>query len=139
MERLREMLKQHRGEFELNLKEGLIKSTPLGKSLSILRKKFPSFKWGVNVKNTSITLRHVFGEEVDWGELLKYVNNLGWFGSIISFKTTNGLEIRNIQFDVEHLNLPLKWVSIHFEAKYDFKVDKIPPKLYHLTPKFKFN
>ena len=131
MELLKNLLKQHKAEFELNLKEGLIKTTNLGKTLNILKNKFPNIKWKGEYDNT---LNLESDGDVDWYVLFKYINNLGWFGSIISFEDNNGRNVENIKFNEKYLNKPLTWVSIIFEAKYDFKVEKISSKLYHVAP-----
>jgi len=46
-------LSLYREEYKINLKEGLIKTTPIGKSIGLLKKQYPDFDW-VEVERFSV-------------------------------------------------------------------------------------
>jgi hypothetical protein len=128
MKLLKLLLDIYKDEYELNLKEGLTKTTNIDQSLNILGRKFTDgFKFTKNKgENTfKVTLRGVDGNTFD--ELLRYANNLGWFPSFILSPKQKG------KFDRSLYNE--KGSTVRFEAKFDEElVDKTPATLYHITP-----
>jgi len=136
MDKLKLFLKTHKEEFTLNIREGLIKTTNRGKSIDILKKKFPQIKWVLATNNNSFNLVST-KLNFDLEEVIKYINNLGWFPSVMSYKDKENNQYRNLKFDLQVLENwfeNLKWLVINFEAKYDFKIEKKFDTLYHITP-----
>ena len=124
MKLLKILLDTHKEEYELNLKEGLIKSTELGKTVGILKRNFPSnsfsYDKGTNTFNIKLS-------EVDqWDDIVKIANNLGWFPSWVSSTQYTGQYSSKLPLYINN--------KIRFEAKYDQKIEKIPSTLYHITP-----
>lgn len=124
MKLLKILLDTYKKEYEINLKEGLIKSTELGKTVSILKRNFPSnsfsYDKGTNTFNIKLS-------EVDqWGDIIKIANNLGWFPSWVSSPQYTGQYNPKLPLYINN--------KIRFGAKYDQKIEKIPSILYHITP-----
>jgi hypothetical protein len=128
MKLLKLLLDIYKDEYDLNLKEGLTKTTNINQSINILEKKF---NIGVKfIKNKGentfkVILTDVDGDSFD--ELLKYANNLGWFPSFILTPKQKGKFNRSMYNE--------KKSTVRFEAKFDEEiVGKTPSVLYHVTP-----
>lgn len=136
------LLDTYKEEYDLNLKEGLTKTTPVGQTVSILRKKFPKYVFlyskGDTVFNVSISREEGALSEKDAREFMTLLNNLGWFPSFIEVygrkmevkdRFNERLFLGSIRSEKTYM------ISLRCEAKYDTLVDKHPKALYHLAPK----
>lgn len=124
MKLLKILLNRYKEEYDLNLREGLIKTTNKGKSINIIKKNFPNLEINSSKEHNSFDIEGIAQKELT--SLLKLVNNLGWFPSWISSPFYNGKYSEDI--DINYTS------KIRFEAKYDEKVENIPKFLYHITP-----
>lgn len=124
-------LSLYREEYKINLKEGLIKTTNIGKSIGLLRKQYPDFIYKQEENNTFyISLKNNF---IIIDDLIKLCNNLGWFPSYYELLNIDG-SFNEGPFKEENINFSkLKALNIFFEAKFDINIDKIPKYLYHIT------
>lgn len=139
---LTKILDCYREEFDLNLREGLIKSTSSGQSMSILKNSFPG--WEFKPDRIANEFDHRIRVKIpnerkkeDLEKFLKFLNNLGWFTSFM--ETNNGQNLVRTAYDeqdfkIAYDNPKTTHLLLICEAKFDFKVDKIPEYLYHLTP-----
>jgi hypothetical protein len=129
MKLLKILLEIYREEYYLNLKEGLIKTTNIGQTISILNKKFLN-KYNFNLskdKNSfSISTFHFKLDNLQ--QLINQAETLGWFPSWIEMDKYTGKFNLDIIKDGDE-------GKIIFEAKFDIKIDNIPNILYHLSPK----
>jgi len=117
----------YKDEYELNLKEGLIKTTNIGKTLNILEKKYSS-KFNFIKKPFTFTIK-TFHTDMDTlkNGIIKDANTLGWFPSFIETEEYTGKWNEKYFKEGE--------IQIRFEAKYDEQiVENIPPILYHISP-----
>jgi hypothetical protein len=142
------LLNLYKEEYELNLKEGLIKTTPVGEAINIIKKSFPNwfFQYDKGDKDFTIEiLRIKEGIQPEYFEkLLPLLNNLGYFISYIEIYsnwdpiTKNAVEIKDKYNEkiVKNAFQNPKTHSIYLscEAKFDQKVNKIPEFLYHVAP-----
>jgi hypothetical protein len=120
------LLETYREEYELNLQEGLTKTTNIGKTIEFL-KKFSNNK--VEIERKDNTFKVIFKEkDIKFlKDFLRDVNNLGWFPSYIQTPTYGG------KWEERYYN-PHKSI-IRFEAKFDKEIiENIPSILYHITP-----
>jgi hypothetical protein len=141
MKLLNLLLKIYKEEYELNLQEGLIKTTPIGEAVYILKKQFPNWIFQYEKGNKDFTieiLKIKDGIQSEYFEkLLPLLNNLGYF---ISYMETygDGIEIKdkyNEKIVKNAFQNPLiHSIYLECEAKFDQKVNKIPEFLYHITP-----
>jgi hypothetical protein len=127
MKLLNLLLEIYKEEYDLNLKEGLIKTTNIGKTLNILEKKYSS-KFIFTKSKNSFYIK-TFNTDINTllNGIIKDANNLGWFPSFMETEEYTG-----------------KWnekyfkkgeIKLRFEAKFDEEiVEKIPQVLYHITP-----
>jgi len=118
------LLETYKEEYELNIQEGLIKTTNIGKTLNLLQKAFPDFYIRKMKSNTfAIDAKELNQDTLN--KILQYADNLGWFPSwVVSSKYVGKY-------------MPHKFMpgSITFEAKFDEEVvENVPNTLYHLTP-----
>jgi hypothetical protein len=128
MKLLNFLLTIYKEEYDLNLKEGLIKTTNIGKTLSILQKSFDYGFEYINLRkeNTFLVVFHNV-DEIQLDRFLKYIDNLGWFPSWLSTSKYAGKWNKKL-FNGNRS-------EITFEAKFDKQiVEKIPSILYHITP-----
>jgi hypothetical protein len=141
MKLLNLLLKIYREEYELNLKEGLIKSTSMGEAVYILKKQFPNwfFQYEKEDKDFAIEILKVKdGIQLEYFEkLLPLLNNLGYFISYMKIYGDN-IEIKD-KYDEKIVKNAFQNPKIHTiylscEAKFDQKVNKIPDFLYHVAP-----
>lgn len=135
-------------EYELNLQEGLIKTVPVGESISILKKQFPNWFFTYNKEENDFeieVLKVKDGIKLEYFEkLLTLLNNLGWFISFMEIQgnwdadTKTAINIKD-KYNEKILknsfaNPKIHTIILSCEAKFDFKVDKNPEELYHITP-----
>lgn len=106
---------------KLAIAEGLIFTHPIGKSVNILKKRFPEFI--IKVENDG----EIYIENQPAQKLEKYIpliTNLGYF---ISLYTIDGNKW------LKKYDNTTKPVAFYLEPKYDIKVS-IPKILYHCSP-----
>lgn len=141
MKLLKILLETYKEEYELNLKEGLIKTNPIGQSVSVLKKQFPSwnFQYEKGDKDFTIEILKIKdGIQSEYFEkLLPLLNNLGWFisymeiyGSDTVVKDRYNEKIVKGAFQNEKVHS----IYLECEAKFDQTVNNIPEFLYHVTP-----
>jgi hypothetical protein len=127
MKLLNLLLDIYKDEYELNLKEGLIKTTNIGKTLNILEKKY-QFKFIFERSDNSFYIKtfHTDINTLQQG-IIKDADVLGWFPSYIETDDYSG-KWNLLSFDEGE-------IKIRFEAKFDDQVvENIPSILYHITP-----
>jgi hypothetical protein len=127
---LNKHLNLYKEEYKINLKEGLIKTTPIEKSINLIKKQYPNIQIIKEKNNTFyISLENNFDII---NNLIKLCDNLGWFPSYYEALNINGEE--EGPFIKNNINISnLKIINIFFEAKFDLNVIKIPKILYHIT------
>jgi hypothetical protein len=126
MKLLKILLEVYKEEYELNLQEGLTKTTNIGKTIELLRKFTEDI---VKIKRNNNTFEVLFEEKnVKFlNSFLRDANNLGWFPSYIQTASYTG-KWKEKYYDPQQS-------VIRFEAKFDEEVvENIPPILYHITP-----
>lgn len=131
------LLETHKEEYSLNLKEGLIKTVPLGQSVNILKKKYPEWKFDYDENNNFFIITIYNLQQYPFDDVKTMLNNLGWFISIMNIEIDK--EKITYKYDEKILknafdNPNTKSIKLKCEAKFDFKVNKIPDTLYHLAP-----
>jgi hypothetical protein len=127
MKLLNILLNIHREEYELNLKEGLIKTTNIGKTLNILEKKYQS-KFIFERSDNSFYIKTLYTDinTLQQG-IIKDADILGYFPSYVETEDYVG-KWSPSYFDKGKIELK-------FEAKFDEQVvENIPSTLYHITP-----
>ena len=144
------LLDLYKEEYELNLKEGEIKTTEKGKTQAILSRAFPNWEIENYAAFDSDEERNDFSAEVsarggrsiskdEIDKFLVLLNNLGWFVSFLRVYGKGGERIYHAKYSREVLDKLLSGEdisSIKFdcEPKFDTKVEKIPKVLYHVAP-----
>jgi hypothetical protein len=131
------LLEVYKEEYELNLKEGLIKTTNIGKTINLLKIKFPHWKFKVDDKAFFI---QILGNrtEKQYQELKYLLNNLGWF--ISWFKTESDSGNISGKFNEKTVinsfnDDDVFFIELRIEAKFDEEVvENIPSILYHIAP-----
>ena len=121
------LLETYKEEYKLNLKEGLIKTTNIGKTLNILEKKYSS-KFIFNKLKNSFSI-NTFHTDINTllNGIIKDANTLGWFPSFIETEDYIG------KWDEKYFKEGE--IKLRFEAKFDEEiVENIPSILYHITP-----
>jgi hypothetical protein len=135
------LLETYKEEYFLNLEEGLIKSTSIGQTVSLLKKQIPNWDFTYEKGGKSITVEVLAVGDVysleDLNKLNTLLNSLGWFISYMFIQGV-GLNIRD-RYDEKVLrhafqNKATEEISLVCEAKFDQKVNKIPDFLYHIAP-----
>lgn len=141
MKLLQILLDTYKEEYELNLKEGLTKTTPIGEAVHILKKQFPSwiFQYEKGNKDFSVEILKIKeGIQLEYFEkLLPLLNNLGYFISYMEiYGEDTSIKDRYNEKTVKNAFQDPKIHSIYLEceAKFDQKVNKVPEILYHVTP-----
>ena len=127
MKLLNILLEVYKEEYELNLKEGLIKTTNIGKTLNILEKKYSS-KFIFTKSKNSFYIK-TFSTDINTllNGVIKDANNLGWFPSFMETEEYTG------KWDEKYFKEGE--IKLRFEAKFNEEiVEKIPEILYHITP-----
>ncbi len=126
--------------------EGLIKTTNLDKTMNLLGRWFLLYNMSdrdnitINEKDDTITINLLpFQKDINKVmELLKYINNLGYFISIVYYKYQKEREWSDFKYNEKELfdlvkqydNLERLYIIL--EAKFDIERD-VPEKLYHVT------
>jgi len=142
------LLETYKEEYELNLQEGLIKTTKIGEAINILKKQFPNwfFQYYKGDKDFVIEiLKLKEGIQPEYFEkLLPLLNNLGYFISYMEIygnwdpttKTTVRIKDKYDEKIVKNAfqNPKIHSIYLECEAKFDQKVNKIPEFLYHVSP-----
>jgi hypothetical protein len=124
MKLLNILLETYKEEYELNLQEGLIKTTNVGKTIEILKKSF-DFEYFKKENTFLVEIKKIDKPELD--KFLKYTNNLGWYPLWLSTSNYSG------KWNPKLFNYDRS--EIIFEAKFDEEiVENIPSILYHITP-----
>lgn len=121
------LLETYKVEYKLNLKEGLIKTTNIGKTLNILEKKYSS-KFIFTRSENSFYIK-TFNTNINTllDGIIKDANTLGWFPSFIETEEYTG------KWDEKYFKEGE--IKLRFEAKFDEEVvENIPSILYHVTP-----
>jgi hypothetical protein len=137
MKLLKILLEVYKEEYELNLQEGLTKTINIGKTISILKKKFPEWKFKIDDGAFFI---QILGNktEKEYQDLKQLSNNLGWFPSWFKIESDNGNPsgIFNEKTVTNSFNSDdVFYIELRFEAKFDEEVvENIPLILYHITP-----
>jgi len=135
------LLETYKEEYNLNIKEGLIKTTPLGEAIYILKKQFANWIFQYEKGNKDFTIEILKireGIQLEYFEkLLPLLNNLGYFisymeiyGEDISIKDKYNEKIVKNAFQ----NSKIHSIYLECEAKFDQKVNKTPEFLYHVVP-----
>jgi len=119
---------QNKREYKKNLKEGLISTAPIGKTITSFKEINSNFK--ISTKNNKIKIDIKNSNESEFKQLLLKANTLGWFPSVILSKA----EQMKYNYDLIK-GLDFNNFIIIFEAKFDRLIDKVPEKLYHITRK----
>ena len=101
--------------------EGLIKTHPNNTSLDIILKRYPELTGNIEIDG-EIYLEGNFRELSNY---LPIINNLGYF---ISTLTLDGKEWS------KNYDGSIKPIALFLEPKYDTKIIKYPPILYHSAP-----
>lgn len=137
MKLLKILLEIYKEEYELNLKEGSIKTINIGKTINLLKKKFPNWKFKIDDRAFFI---QILGNrtEKEYQELKYLLNNLGWFISWFKIEGDSG----NIsgKFNEKTVTNSFNrgdvfYIELRVEAKFDEEiVENIPPFLYHIVP-----
>ena len=127
MKLLKILLKTYKEEYELNLKEGLIKTTNIGKTLNILEKKYSSKFIFTKSKNSFYIKTFNTNINTLLEGIIKDANTLGWFPSFMETEDYNGKWGEKYFKEGE--------IKLRFEAKFDEEiVENTPSILYHITP-----
>jgi hypothetical protein len=127
MKLLKVLLEIYKEEYELNLKEGLIKTTNIGKTLNILEKKYSS-KFIFTKSKNSFYIK-TFSTDINTllNGIINDANTLGWFPSFMETEEYTG------KWDKKYFKKGE--IKLRFEAKFDEEVIERTPKiLYHITP-----
>ena len=121
------LLETYKVEYKLNLKEGLIKTTNIGKTLNILEKKYSSKFIFTRSKNSFYIKTFNTNINTLLDGIIKDANTLGWFPSFIETEEYTG------KWDEKYFKEGE--IKLRFEAKFDEEVvENIPSILYHVTP-----
>ena len=123
---LKILLQTYKQEYDLNIKEGLIRTINIGKTLNILEKKYSS-KFIFTRSKNSFYIQTFHTNKTALGDIIKDANTLGWFPSFMETENYTGKWNENYFKEGE--------IKVRFEAKFDEEiVENIPTILYHITP-----
>jgi len=128
MKLLKALLEIYKDEFELNLKEGLTKTTSLGQTVDILEKTYKN-KYEFYKTMSAFFIKTYSADLDNLNQLIKTAENLGWFPSWVEVDEYEG------KYNSKVIKKGEVIYKLRFEAKFDKKIDRIPLTLYHLTPK----
>lgn len=127
MKLLNILLEIYKEEYELNLKEGLIKTVNIGKTLSILEKKYSSKFIFTKSKNSFFIKTFNTDLKSLLSGIIRDADNLGWFPSFMETEDYTGKWGKEYFREGE--------IKLRFEAKFDEEVvENVPSILYHITP-----
>lgn len=126
---LEEYYQEFKKEFEIN--EGLIITHSLSQTCSILSRKNCKITTKQNYNSPKIIIETILNDDI-----LKTINNLGWFISFIISEKYSGKISDGIISKLINSN-----VKITLEAKYDILLDEkeLPNFIYHITTVDKLN
>ena len=127
------LLELYKEEYDLNLREGEIKTIELGKTISILQKKYNGILGvrGNKVNNDFIVKITKKIDTSKFDDFIRDANNLGWFPSFIKCNSFSGkYSKKSAHYYIEDGDP----IELNFEAKYDIVVEKHPEILYHIAP-----
>ena len=121
------LLEIYEEEYQLNLKEGLIITTNIGKTLSILEKKYSSKFLFTKSKNSFFIKTFHTDLNSLLNGIIRDADNLGWFPSFMETEDYTGKWGKGHFKEGE--------IKLRFEAKFDEEVvENVPSILYHITP-----
>ncbi len=127
MKLLKILLEAYKEEYELNLQEGLIKTTNIGKTLNILEKKYSSKFIFTKSKNSFYIKTFSTNINTLLKGIIKDADTLGWFPSFMETEKYTGNWDKKYFKEGE--------IKLRFEAKFDEEVvENVPSILYHITP-----
>ena len=127
MKLLKILLEAYKEEYELNLQEGLIKTTNIGKTLNILEKKYLSKFIFTKSKNSFYIKTFSTNINTLLNGIIKDADTLGWFPSFMETEKYTGNWDKKYFKEGE--------IKLRFEAKFDEEVvENVPSILYHITP-----
>ena len=137
MKLLQLLLQVYKDQYELNIKEGLIKTTEVKKTVGILYKSYKEYiDFNTDEYHNTFDIDVNFiKKKIDFSkfqDFLRDANNLGWFPSYIESRKYSG-KYKTDQ--AKYLIDSNEKVNIVFEAKFDILIDKYPSILYHIAPK----
>lgn len=121
---------------EFQIYEGLIRTENIINSLNIIQRNFSDIKVGKLNDTLWVACRSISIETLTM--LLKTVNNLGWFPSVIYLDRTKG-KTETIVYSEKTLfsllNEKHRQIRVALEAKYDIAIpkDETPSIVYHVT------
>ncbi len=142
--------------------EGLIKTYSPKLAKNLLERMFLTVGYGKNIFSTRLKIGPVTIQpkiEIDpdgtlivsflplrnniedTKQILTYINNLGYFPTVIDYKEKGKLNLKKVSYNEEFLfglikkHDFLEQFDVIIEAKFDIELDKdkIPDKLYHIT------
>jgi hypothetical protein len=126
MKLLNILLEVYKEEYQLNLKEGLIKTVNIGKTLDVLEKKYSS-KFIFTRSRNSFSIKTFHTNNITLDSFIKDANTLGWFPSFMETEDYTGKWGKEYFKEGE--------IKLRFEAKFDEEVvENVPSTLYHITP-----
>lgn len=142
MKLLKIILDRYKDEYELNLRESLTKTFEINQSMGVVKRylqkldfeydhDFSMYKDG---NAFHLVMRVVKKEVLDYEDLTKLANNLGWFPSYLEVQDYN--QEKNLYSGKwnDSVLKPGDVANIRFEAKYDEQSGfKIPKYVYHVT------
>ena len=127
--------------------EGLLRSVSLNKAKVLIERLFSMYKlyWRDKIemdeKNNTLLVDILdfqdSKDKIDY--FLKYINNIGYFISIIYFKGPSETKLTDINYSkdtlIQKLNdyKNLSNLIVVLESSHDIEEDNIPDKLYHVT------
>jgi hypothetical protein len=129
MRYLKRLYEAYKEEFDLNLKEGLIKTNEIQKSVAILKRNTSKiFNFQLYLEDNQFTVKFDLKnlKSGDLERLIQYSNNLGWYCSFIDNSHYKG------KFDFDKVFIGVN--TLMFEATFDIRVEKYDRYLYHITP-----
>lgn len=121
---------------EYLINEGLIKTWPIDKSVSIL--KSSKYQCDIDKQKENCFNLQLFKEQ-SLDRMLVQTNNLGWFPSYYWFMVGDTYldKGKYVKEDIEENREKYESIIFRFEAKYDIRVENIPKYLFHVTPRQK--
>jgi hypothetical protein len=142
MKLLKILLDTYKEEYELNIKEGLIKTFEINQSIGAVKRflKNKHFNYSrdfiMNKDGNAfhLIMRVAEPDVLNFEDLLKFTNSLGWFPAFLSIEDEK--RANNIYTGKWNQSLlkPGQVVNIRFEAKFDEESGfKVPKYIYHVT------
>jgi hypothetical protein len=123
----------YKDEYDLNLTEGLIKTTNIDKTLNLLKKSFDYGFIYVKRDNNTFVVKLIHVDKKNLVSFLKQIDIFGWFPSYMVAMNNKGDTNYAGKWDITKHSEGETHIS--FEAKYDEQVvENIPKILYHASP-----